>query len=153
MRLLFDSDTPEDLPVNIGMVAGYVNGKNPWAHADWDRFPHAKHVRINRTGEHGRGNCLDVENGLARATDAPGWFDSVTWCPKSDLAIYCNRSSAAAVVKAMGHRPWIFWLATLDGSQPRVYAGRQVDAVQYLGSFALGFHADLSAVFNDRWHA
>jgi hypothetical protein len=153
VRLLFDSDTPEDLPDNAMMVGGYVNGKKPWGQADWLRFAHAKHVRINRTGELGRGNCLDVENGLARAADAPRWFDSVDWCRKSELAIYCNRSSAAAVIRAMGQRPWIFWLATLDGTQPRSYAGRHVDAVQYLGSFGLGFHADLSAVFNDRWHA
>lgn len=153
MRLLFDSDDPDTIPENVGMVGGYVNGANHWTQADWLRFSHAKRVRINRTGELGRGNCLDVETGLARPDQAADWYDSIDWCPRADLAIYCSRSSVAAVVRAMGHRDWILWLATLDGSQPHVWAGRRVDAVQYLGSLTLGFHADMSAVFNDSWHA
>lgn len=154
MRLMLDSTTPAVLPVNVSMVAGYVNGRFAWSKADWARFPDATQVRINVTGVPGRGNCLDVESGDATPDHAAGWYDSIDWCPKSQLAIYCNRSNVKAVAAAMGGRDWRLWLATLDGSMPITYLGKHVDAVQVLD---LGAHGgpnwDVSVVTNDKWHA
>lgn len=153
MRLMLDSTTPAILPTDVDLVGGYVNGKYAWAHVDWQRFPHAAQVRINVTGEHGRGNCLDVETGDASPATAPGWYDSITWCPKGQLAVYCNRSNVAAVVAAMGKRDFRLWLSTLDGAMPQSYAGRRVDAVQFAGASMIGWNADASVVWNNDWHA
>ena len=147
-----DSTTPATLPTNLTIVGGYVNGAYKWAKADWDRFPGAVQLRINVTGEHGRGNVLDVETGDAAPADAPGWYDSITWIAKPELAVYCNRSNAATVVAAMGGRDWRLWLATDDGSVPRTFAGRAVDAVQYAADVA-PWHADFTAVLNGKWRA
>lgn len=152
MRLMVDSVVPGILPVNVGLVAGYVNGKYKWKKADWDRFPDSQHVRYNVTGEPNRGNALDVERYDATAADAPKWWDSVTWCPKADLAIYCNRSTVPSVISAMGKRPWVLILATLDGSRPVSQNGKMVSAVQSWGAKQLGTNIDISEVFNNTWH-
>src|SRR6185437_10751663 len=153
MRLMLDSTTPAVLPVNVGMIAGYINGRYAWTPAEFGKFPGAR-VRINVTGVHGRGTVLDVESGDAKPSDAPGWYDSIDWIAKSQLAIYCNRTTLPAVIDAMGKRDWRLWLATLDGSMPITYLGRHVDAVQVLD---LGAHGgpniDVSFVRNDAWHA
>lgn len=152
MRLLVDSVTPEVLPVNVGMVGGYINGAvSQWPHNAWLRFPVAKHVRINVTGAANRGNCLDVETGDATAADAPHWYDSVTWTPKQNLAVYCNRGNVSSVIQAMGNRPWHLWLSTLDGSKLTVIDGKRVAACQFLGESILGVNMDLSEVYDDSW--
>ena len=74
------------------------------------------------------------------------------WHPPADLAIYCNRSNVADVVAAMGDRPWMLWLATLDGTIPHRIAGRAVDAVQY-AEVLKPWHMDLSKVLNPAWRA
>lgn len=152
MRLMVDSDIPDVLPINVGLVAGYINGsRSQWPHTAWTRFPNSRHVRINVLGTLTRGNCLDVEKGDASPADAPKWYDSVTWCPKTDLIIYCNRSNVGNVIQAMGARPWHLWLATLDGSMPTVIDGKAITAVQYLGAAHLGVHMDMSLVYDDKW--
>jgi hypothetical protein len=152
LRFLVDSVAWEALPVNIGMVGGYVNGaRSQWPHVAWQRFPNSKHVRINVTGAPNRGNCLDVEAGDATPSDAPVWYDSVTWCPKQDLAVYCNRSNVQNVIQAMGNRPWHLWLSTLDGTKLTVIDGKRVAACQFLGEIVLGVNMDLSEVYDDSW--
>ena len=153
-RLMLDSTTPAVLPVNVSLIAGYVNGRFRWSPAEWARFESARQVRVNVTGQPGRGNCLDVESGDATASHAPGWYDSIDWCPKDQLAIYCSRSSVQAVTAAMGGRDWRLWLATLDGSMPTTYLGRHVDAVQVIDLAKNGGpNIDVSFVLNDKWHA
>lgn len=153
MRLMLDSTTPAVLPTDVALVAGYIDGKYAWSKDDWARFPHAAQVRINVTGEHGRGTCLDVETGDATSASAPGWYDSVTWCDSYNRAIYCNRSTAAAVIAAMGKRDFRLWVATLDGSMPQTIDGRRVDAVQFAGASMIGWNADATVVWNNSWHS
>lgn len=152
MRFMVDSVVPDVLPTNLGLIGGYINGAHSqWPGHAWSRFPHSRHVRINVLGTLTRGNCLDVERFDATPADAPKWYDSVTWCPKTDLAVYCNRSNVGSVIQAMGNRPWHLWLATLDGSMPTTIDGKVVTAVQFLGAKQLGMNIDLSAVFDDKW--
>jgi hypothetical protein len=152
MRLMVDSISPDILPTNVGLVAGYVNGsRSQWPHNAWDRFPNSHHVRVNVIGTPTRGDCLDIETGDATPDHAPTWYDSINWTNKDNLIIYTNRSQVAAVSAAMGKRPWRLWLATLDGTAPTIWEGKAVTAVQYLGSQHLGMNMDMSLVFDDNW--
>jgi hypothetical protein len=114
-RIMRDSVKAARIPhLGLDMVAGYVNGAWPWSDADWDSFVGLPQVRINVTGEPGRGNMLDVERYDATPEHAPGWWDSVTWCPKRDLGVYCSWNSLADVIRYMGGRDWKLWLASPD---------------------------------------
>jgi hypothetical protein len=146
--IAFDSTTPDVLPVNTPIVGGYVNGRFTWSKSDWERFPGSKQLRINVTGIPGRGNTLDVERGDATPDHCVTWWESVTWVKPEHRCIYVNRDQFPAVASAMGKRPFMLWLATLDGSMPTVYKGRTVDLVQFLPASKLGFNADMSAVYN-----
>lgn len=143
-----DSTTPDVLPVNVPVIGGYVNGRFAWSKEDWARFPGAYQLRINTTGIPGRGNTLDVERGDATAADCVPWWESVTWKPEEERCIYVSRDNLPSVLTRMGSRKFMLWLATLDGTMPTVYANRNVDLVQFLPAKALGFNADLSAVYN-----
>lgn len=113
------------IPHNAFAVGGYVNGANTsfiWSQADWDRFPHAYHIRINVNGDPTRGNCLDVERGDAPPSAVRPWIVSRGPATKDPLLVYCNRSNLAACVQARdsahsatGHYAYI-WCATLDGT-------------------------------------
>lgn len=149
MRIMFDSTNPDILPTNVDMVGGYINGKFAWSKEQWSLFGDAAKVRINVTGEVGRGNCLDVENGDATPDHVPAWFDSITWMHPSSRLVYCNRSNVDAVITALGNRQAALWVATLDGTILHTAGGRQVTACQYLGASQLGFNADLSVILTN----
>lgn len=150
MLLMFDSVSPELIPADAPMIAGYVNGQFRWTAADWARFPHARQVRINVTGNPADGgDCLDVEQGDATPAQAPIWYDARHAAGVRNLAIYCNRSTLPAVNKAMGTRTFYRWIATLDGT---LLVGKYA-AVQFAGASAAGINVDVSAVWNEHWHA
>jgi hypothetical protein len=146
--LALDSTTPDVLPVNTPIVGGYVNGRYKWSDADWARFPGAYQLRINVTGLPGRGNTLDVERGDATAAHCVPWYDSITWKPPAERCIYVGRDNLPSVLTRMAGRPFMLWLATLDGSMPTAYSNHPVDLVQFLPASALTFNADMSAVYN-----
>jgi hypothetical protein len=146
--IAFDTTTPDVLPVNVPVIGGYINGKYQWSSKDWARFPGAHQMRINVTGTPGRGNTLDVERGDATPDHCVAWWESIVWKLPQERCIYVNRSQLPAVLSAMGTRPFMLWLATLDGSMPTVMNNRSVDLVQFLGAKTLGFNADMSAVYN-----
>ena len=102
----------------------------------------------------GRSSVIDVERGTHGPGDAPGWFDRQTARGVAQLTVYADRSSQAAVNKAMGGRRFFRWIATLDGTlHVAPYApGKQPAAVQVLGAGSLGFHADLSIVLESWWN-
>jgi len=147
---MFDSTTPDVIPVAAELVGGYVNGQYAWSSADWNRFPHAQQVRINVTGDSALGNCLDVETGDATPAQAPAWYDARHAAGTRNLAIYCNRSTLPAVNAAMGSRTFYRWIATLDGTMRP--GGTAYDAVQFAGASLAGINADISIVWNDKWH-
>jgi hypothetical protein len=63
---------------------------------------------------------------------------------------YCNRNDWPAVTAALTGVPHSTWIATLDGTL--LPDGQRPDIVQAFGEAAVGFHADMSIVWNDGWH-
>lgn len=146
--IAFDTTTPDVLPVNSPIIGGYINGNFAWAKDDWARFPGAQQLRINVTGIPARGNTLDVERGGASPANCVSWWESITWLPPERRIIYVGRDQLPSVMERMGTRPFMLWLATLDGTTPSMYANRKVDLVQFLPASRLGFNADMSMVYN-----
>lgn len=63
---------------------------------------------------------------------------------------YHDRNDWTAVAAGLAGTSARHWVATLDGtSSPD---GKQPAAVQILGAAAVGFHADLSIVWDTTWH-
>lgn len=157
MELAFDATAlnadriPENPPPFA--VGGYINGAITefiWSTSQWDRFPDSYHIRINVTGEAGRGNALDVENGDAIPADVQPWIMSRTEAT-DPLLVYCNRSNLAAcsiardaAQKATGVYAFI-WCATLDGT----LSGRAMTQITQVND-GHGVFADLSVIQNKR---
>lgn len=97
---------------------------------------------------------IDIERGTHKPADAPGWYDRRHAAGAKDLTVYANRSNLAAVNAAMGGRSYFRWIATDDGTAhvPPFTPGIAPAAIQVLTSFELGFHADMSIVFEPWWH-
>lgn len=125
-QVAFDaiSENEHFIPQNPFAVGGYINGaitKFIWSDAQFEKYPNSYHIRINVTGELGRGNALDVETGDATPANVQPWIESRP-SATDPLLVYCNRSNLGAVsaardaaLKASG----IFanlWVATLDGT-------------------------------------
>ncbi len=156
IRVMFDSDNPADLPRGA-MGATYSDLFVSAAELARLRgeFP-AGLLLIDRHGDPlGQAVILDVETGLHKPSDAPGWFDRRMAEGATGLTIYCNRSNLAAVTAAMGDRGWFRWVATLDGTAhiAGFPPGLAPAAVQILGEAKLGFHADMSVVWEPGWHS
>lgn len=147
-RTMYDSVTASDIPKGGDLVAGYGNGVYKWSAADWARFPHAVHVRIDVIGDDPEGcGVLDVEQGDATPETA------AVWARKRQAlgfraVIYTARSNVAAVQAACRGISRIgYWVADWTGSAHRVGI-RELIAVQYKNT--PGY--DVSAVYDDTWH-
>lgn len=153
-RVMFDSTTPQAIPSNAEIVAGYVDGAFRWHNSAWDRFPHAKQVRITVTANHSRGNCLDVEKGDATPAQAPGWIRARQAAGIRYVTIYCNRSTLPAVDRACHGLSYYRWVATLDGTLhiPGFTPLERPAAVQFANSTMAGANVDVSIVWEDQWH-
>jgi hypothetical protein len=110
------------IPRDAFAVGGYINGavtRYIWTGAEWGMFAHSYRMRINVTGEPGRGNVLDVERGDASPGHVAPWIRSRAPVTEDPLIVYCNRSNLAACMAARDsarpHHAWI-WCATLDGT-------------------------------------
>lgn len=153
MRTMYDSVTATNIPVNVEMVAGYIDKTTyRWSQADWDRFPHAVKVRIARLATTNDGHVLDVEAKLATPAQAPGWI-RMRRAAGADPTIYCNRSTwplvrsaCAAAGVALPH----FWIAT--GTRQQTIPDGAVAAQHTLDFRPGGFAGtvDISAVA-DYW--
>jgi hypothetical protein len=146
---MYDSTSPEDIPVTAELVAGYVDGSYAWSQAGWNRFPTTTpKVGISCLATNA-GDVLDIEAGCAVPPQAPGWARARRQAGV-DPTVYVNRSSWQQVRSAFMAQgvaePW-YWVATLDGTQlPLV---DRVVACQYIGEPGSGGHYDLSIVRDD----
>ncbi|HEY6278035.1 MAG TPA: hypothetical protein VIX86_17075 [Streptosporangiaceae bacterium] len=154
-RVMFDSTTPGAIPPNAEIVAGYVDGSYAWPASAWSRFPNAQHVMICVTGDHTKGDCLDVENGDATPDHAPGWIRARHAAGVKNVTIYCNRDTIPAIEAACAGLSYYKWIATLDGTL--FVAGfpplAGPAAVQFAGANLAGVNVDISLVWEDNWHA
>lgn len=118
------------LNAGIAKIAGYVTGSGgiAWGDADWARFPHASHVRIDQSPDgHAplQSDVLDVESGAATPAVAVDWIKrriaaGITWS-----TIYGGADTLAAVhaaLEAAGQHGWYYghvyaWLANWNLNQ------------------------------------
>lgn len=152
---MYDSDRPSAIPTNAQMVAGYIDGSNPWSTADWARFPNAVKVRIARRSTTNDGHVLDVEPGIVPANQMVGW---VRMRRKSgaDPSIYCNQMNDWQNLRNLFHDAnepephwWVSRYRLINGQAPPIPNGTV--AIQYADPAVHGEgHYDLSAVA-DYW--
>jgi hypothetical protein len=86
--------------------------------------------------------ALTVAEGAARVRQ---WHAEGRTFP----TVYCDRNDWPAVTAALTGVPHSTWIATLDGTL--LPDGKRPDIVQAFGAAAIGFHADMSIVWNDAW--
>lgn len=114
---MYDSVSPERIPVDAAMVAGYIQGPYAWSAADWARFPHARHVQIATVARPPAGVMLDVERGDAAPDLAPNWC-VLRREAGVDPSVYMNMSTWP-VVRAAFHAHAVaephYWVADYDG--------------------------------------
>lgn len=146
-RLMYDSTKPSLIPADVAMVAGYINGMYAWSQADWRRFPHAAHVRIDVTGADPFGSDVaDVERGDLSIAGAVQWVEMRQRERGWWSCCYVDRSNLAELRDAMGNLHTMFWVADWTGV-PHVVEGERICAVQYLSTS----HYDVSEVFSPEW--
>jgi LysM repeat protein len=146
-RTMYDSTTAADIPTSAQMVGGYLPpNRYAWSAADWARFPHAVQVRIVIAASTNDGQVLDVEQGDATPTEAPGWA-RMRRAAGQDPTIYCNASTWGAVRSAFdaaGEPQPLYWIAQYDRN-PSIPPGAV--AKQYADpDHGSGGHWDLSIV-------
>lgn len=150
-RLMIDSDTPGVLlePRFGGMlVATYADIITPELVAQLGE----RLVVIDRG--HGdpfnKATVADCEPGLLTVEESVARVR--TWDAENRPypTIYHDRVQWAAVNEAAKGLNVHHWVATLDGTL--VPSGYYMAVVQFAGENKLGFHADMSIVWDDGWH-
>ena len=140
---------------DTAMVAGYVNGYYAWTQAEWDLFPHAKHVTISITASANAGDVLDVENGDATPTQTEGWIKMRKSAGYYRPTIYCSRSVISEVRQGTG--PYILgkdydiWVADWTGSAHEVTAPGTPAARCCATQYESTADYDVSAVYDSAW--
>lgn len=148
--LAFDSIQPESIPAEAAGILYYADGRYAWTAEHLARFPSARRRAITVLGDPVC-NVADVETGDLRPGDCLNFLRA--WRHEHPAGepgtIYCSRDTLPAVQALVGDRePFNVWLATLDGSKPRVIDGPgELVAVQYSGELSY----DVSAVWNRSW--
>lgn len=151
MRTMYDSISPEAIPRNAQMVAGYIDGRYAWSAEDWARFPEAVKVTITALGlDHGV--CLNLEpNGYWPADLGVGWVQRARG-RGVDPSIYCNRRNHLHLVQAAFDRAGVerphFWVAEYDGiaTIPDGCVAKQHSAPEGTGLAKAPAHYDISIV-------
>jgi hypothetical protein len=152
---MYDSTTPNAIPGDAEMVAGYVDGRYAWSPLDWGRFPHAFKVRIAVFHTTDDGDALDVERGCSETWCCPGWAKMRRQSGLAVPTFYCRPTrtwadpyNQAAVIDALtaggvDPRSVAWWLADYTGT-PHMPPGAV--ACQYANDTLLGKSYDLSVV-------
>lgn len=94
-------------------------------------------------------SIADIEPGALSVAD--GTARAIHWLAEGRPypTVYHDRNDAAAVSQALGTHPVHRWVATLDGTMR--FAQVPAAAVQFAGAAVLGFHADVSVIWDDSW--
>lgn len=149
MRKLYDSITAADIPADVQMVGGYVDGSFKWTDADWELFPNAVKVRIAVLPTTNDGHVGDVEAGDMTPAQSPEWV-KMRRSSGVDPSLYVNLGNVQAVRDAFAASGVIIpplWLAHYD-NDPTIPPG--YIAKQYANSTLTGGHYDVSSVA-DYW--
>jgi hypothetical protein len=140
---------------NAAMVAGYINGAYAWTRADWDLFPHAKHVTITVTASADAGDVLDVEAGNAAPGQTAGWIEKRKASGYYRPSIYCSRSVIPAVRQGTGKYilgvDYDIWVADWTGSPHEVTAPGTPRATCSATQYENTAYYDVSVVYDGGW--
>ena len=155
IRVMLDTDTPLMLKPLAAILATYADlidaAQLAQLEVAWGQV-----VLIDRgLGDPlGKASVIDVEAHARGAAAVPGWYDAKHAAGVKHPTVYADRSTMPAVDTAAGARPISRWYATLDGTAfgPGHTPGIAPAAIQILGAAQLGYHADLSLVFEDGWN-
>lgn len=130
---MYDAVEVKAIPNNPEAVAGYVDGfvTYPIVVA---RFPHAKHISIAKTANF-NADILDIENGDAVPTDAPGWIRRQHARGKKVPGVYMSESIMWEVIgicerNGIQRHEFKVWSANWTGT-PHIDPG--ANATQYRG--------------------
>lgn len=98
--VMYDSIDVNQIPAGAQAVAGYVGGHWPTFSSLERKFPNAKRLSIAVTAEE-NAECLDVENGDAGPTQAPGWVRRQHARGIVRPVVYANLSTMPQVIAAL----------------------------------------------------
>lgn len=149
--VLFDSDQPAVLEMALlagCRVATYSDLATPalvkalGARCIWIDRGHGDPL--------GLATVVDIEPGLYTVANGVARFRQFVSERRPTPAVFHDRNDWPAITSALTGVPARHWVATLDGTcSPE---GQHPAAVQIIGAAQLGFHADLSIVWDDTWH-
>lgn len=148
-RTMFDAVTISNIPSDATAVAGYVGGHFPTFSNLVARFPQAKHLSIAVNASEDA-ECLDIENGDARPSEAPAWHVRQVSRGVKRPVFYANTSTMPSVVAELTaakipRSAYRLWTAHYTG-QPHIEPGS--DATQWTDK-ALGRELDQSLCADD----
>jgi hypothetical protein len=149
--VLFDSDEPAVLlqaSLAGARVATYADLANPTlvkelgARCIWIDRGHGDPLGI--------ASVVDIEPGLYTVAAGVAKVKQMIAEKRPGPAVYHDRNDWPAITSALAGAQVRHWVATLDGTC--LPLAQRPAAVQILGAKQVGFHADLSIVWDDTWH-
>lgn len=150
--LMFDSDDPSVLLQSFlsgCRIATYADLVTPAILSEAG----ARLIVIDRgQGDpHGLATVADIEPGALSVADGTNRIRQWIAEDRPYPTAYHDRDIWAQIDGALGGLPYHHWVATLDSTMSP--DGKRPDVVQFAGASAVGFHADVSVVWNDEWRA
>ena len=157
MRLMYDSTTATDIPLEAHMAGCYANGNTANFPQVKARFPNKPVVSISVFGSrHDElAHVLDMERGNSTPAQFQGWAHAMANQGVRRPTAYCDRSTVPQVLAL--RPPGVIvdlWVADWTGIIHNLsFPGANVVAVQYINpGTGSGGHYDISAVWDDTWH-
>lgn len=149
--LMLDSDQPavllEPRFANL-RIATYADLVTPEIIAA--AGPRLKVIDRGSGDPHGLATIADIERGVLSAAEGVAKVKQWLEERRPQPTVYHNRAQWEEVNRAADGLNYAHWVATLDGTL--VPSGFYMAAVQFAGAGTLGFHADMSIVWEDSWH-
>ena len=112
-RMMYDGVEASSVPAGAAIYAGYDDGDYQSYDPLVAEYPNALHVSICVTSS-GTARVLDVENGDASPTDAPGWAEKERADGNAYPVVYMNESTWPSVRSAFadqGVAAPLYWVA------------------------------------------
>lgn len=155
IRVMLDTDILDKLTSHVELLATYADLVPDLAELA-KKYPHSHVILIDRgLGDpQDLASVMDVERGAYNVSHIPEWLDRKERKGVEFRTLYVNRGNLAAADQAAAGRSSYRWVATLDGTA-HIEGFAPLEgpaAVQVIGADQLGYHADLSLVFDSGWN-
>lgn len=132
MTTMYDTTTPDQIPSNAQIVAGYINGKWAWTAEQWGMFPFAKLVRITVDPTVNDGDVYDCEPGNRSA-------DPNVWPQQAAAWVHARLSAGIVPVIYCSRSDWPVLRGTVDGQCQWWIANPHTTAVAIPGAVAVQY--------------